>query len=229
LSASAPGKEGTTLRKKSTYTFEPLPSVGKPKNAPLFAIILGLAVIVATVGGLMIYSYSQAQRVGKSIEVPLPEEIPIPEPETPVEIQRPSCEPEGTYLLCMCSVRRIADITCTLAGKKQASFYNAETAGGISEGLISDADSLSCTWQRVETFEEFVPNQNLCGDAVAQNDVCKSAAKSRPACQISGAERYTIDKKLDACLHQGVLRCTGQVFQSKKHDLFVDGSLTGST
>ncbi len=216
------------MRKKSTYAFESLPSVDKPKNTPLFAIILGLAVIVATIGGLMIYSYSQAQHAGKAIEAPLPEEIPISEPEAPVAIQRPSCEPEGTYMLCMCSERRIVDITCTLKSKEQATFYSSETAGGVIEGLASDT-ALSCTWQRAETFEQFVPNQDLCSDAAAQNDFCKNTAKLRPACQLSGAERYTIDKRLDACIHQGTMRCTGQVFQSRKHDLFVAGSLTAHT
>lgn len=190
----------------------------KHKRSSYFlAIVIGLLILVVATGIMLISSNSKAAP-GKAPETLVPEQ-------KVVQAELPVCTPDGTLILCICSAKRRTDISCIFSDEP-VKFFEIEIAGGFAEGHLTK-DELYCSWDRVATFEQFVPNQDLCGNGEAQDDVCQKAARLRSECLLSESEKNAIDVKLNACVQQGKKRCNNQGYQSEIY--FLTDAMAGST
>ncbi len=192
-------------RSKTARLSIPHQESAKRTKLHLFGILGAIIGIIAAVGIIFVLT---TQMKGEA-----PAQVPPKAEEQPTQAQivRPLCNEQGTSLLCMCSAERNIVGSCSVKPLTAAlNFYSSPVETGVLIGYYSSDDYWSCSWNKMEVFSHFVPSQNLCGDADAQNKFCEEAAKTRPECNILPAQIEVIDNELQQCELTAKNSCTGE-------------------
>lgn len=183
---------------------------------------IGIVLLIAVIGaGLLYWTIRSSPAV-----VPL---VLPPAQELPTSMEKPSCTAEGTSLVCSCTTAYNVDGSCSLQSKEGLAnniFYYSATMGGTITGSLSPvAGTWSCAWERMHLFRFFVPAQNLCNNAEAQQQTCAMAARTESGCTHSDQELEVISAELAVCIMQEDELCKGTLHESDVYDVSSIGTV----